>query len=49
VIERHGIPVTLTANQNILLRDIEPAWREEIQATLEVRGLGGFGLLVGWR
>lgn len=42
VIEQYGIPVTLSANQNILLRDIEPAWREDIQARLEVRksGLG---------
>ena len=36
VIEQYGIPVTLSANQNILLRDVEPAWREDIQARLEV-------------
>jgi sulfite reductase (ferredoxin) len=37
VIEQYGIPVTLSANQNILLRDVEPAWKEDIQARLEVR------------
>ncbi len=36
VIERYELPVTLTANQNIILRDVEPAWREDIQASLEV-------------
>ncbi len=36
VIERYELPVTLTANQNIILRDVEPAWRSDIQATLEV-------------
>jgi hypothetical protein len=36
VIEQYGIPVTLSANQNILLRDVEPAWKEDIQARLEV-------------
>ena len=36
VIEQYGIPVTLSANQNILLRDLEPAWKEDIQARLEV-------------
>lgn len=39
VIEQYGIPVTLSANQNILLRDIEPAWKEDIQARLEAAGL----------
>lgn len=37
VIERYELPVTLTANQNIILRDVQPAWKEDIQATLEVR------------
>lgn len=36
VIERYELPVTLSANQNILLRDVEPAWQQDIQATLEV-------------
>jgi len=39
VIEQYGIPVTLSANQNILLRDIEPAWKEDIQSRLEVRAV----------
>jgi sulfite reductase beta subunit-like hemoprotein len=34
VTRRHQ--VTLTANQNIILREIEPAWRDDIQRTLEV-------------
>lgn len=37
VIEAYGLPVTLTANQNIILRDVEPAWKADIQAALEVR------------
>lgn len=41
VIEQYGIPVTLSANQNILLRDIEPAWQQDIQDRLEVRVGGG--------
>lgn len=36
VIERYELPVTLSANQNIILRDVEPAWKDDIQATLEV-------------
>eukprot|EP00878_Enallax_costatus_P011380 GHUV01011883.1.p1 GENE.GHUV01011883.1~~GHUV01011883.1.p1 ORF type:complete len:376 (+),score=104.69 GHUV01011883.1:903-2030(+) len=39
VIERYELPVTLTANQNVILRDVEPAWKEDIQATLEAAGL----------
>lgn len=41
VIEQYGIPVTLSANQNILLRDVEPAWKEDIQARLEVSSCNG--------
>lgn len=37
VIERYELPVTLSANQNIILREIEPAWKEDIEATLAVR------------
>jgi hypothetical protein len=36
VIEQYAIPVTLTPNQNIILRDVEPAWQKDVQATLEV-------------
>jgi hypothetical protein len=35
--------VTLTANQNIILRDIEPAWRDAVQATLAAAGLSDVG------
>jgi sulfite reductase (ferredoxin) len=41
IIEGYGIPVTLTANQNIILRDLEPAWRTDVQARLEAAGLVG--------
>ncbi|KIZ04323.1 hypothetical protein MNEG_3640, partial [Monoraphidium neglectum] len=34
IIESYGIPVTLTANQNIILRDVEPAWKADIQRAL---------------
>ena len=36
VIERYELPVTLTANQNIILREVDPAWKEDIEATLAV-------------
>ena len=36
VIERYEIPVTLTANQNIILREVDPAWKDDITNTLEV-------------
>jgi sulfite reductase (ferredoxin) len=41
VIERYELPVTLTANQNIILRDVQPEWKDDIQATLEVGVLQG--------
>jgi sulfite reductase (ferredoxin) len=41
VIERYELPVTLTANQNIILRDVQPAWKDDIQATLEVNAEAG--------
>ena len=31
--------VTLTANQNIILRDLEPAWRDDVQRALSAAGL----------
>lgn len=39
VIERYELPVMLSANQNIILREVEPAWKEDIQATLEAAGM----------
>ncbi|KAG2492809.1 hypothetical protein HYH03_008969 [Edaphochlamys debaryana] len=39
VIERFGLPVTLTPHQNIILRDVDPAHKAEISATLAAGGL----------
>ncbi len=39
IIERYELPVTLTPNQNIILRDVEPAWKEDVQRTLEASGM----------
>lgn len=40
VIERYELPVTLTPHQNIILRDVDPAWQADISATLAAVGLG---------
>lgn len=45
VIEKYGIPVTITCNQNLILREIEPAWKEDILATL---GAGGIKDIAEW-
>ena len=34
VIERYELPARITANQNLLLLDIEPSWKADIVATL---------------
>lgn len=39
VIENYGIPVVLTPHQNIILRDVEPAWRAAIDAELAAAGV----------
>lgn len=39
VIEKYGIPVTITANQNLILREIEPAWKADILAALSAGGV----------
>ncbi len=39
VIEKYGINVVITANQNLILRDVEPAWKADIQATLAAGGV----------
>jgi sulfite reductase (ferredoxin) len=39
VIERYNLPVIITANQNLILTDIEPAWKDDILATLAKAGV----------
>ena len=39
VIERYELPVLLTANQNIILTEIEPSWKADILNTLQAAGV----------
>lgn len=39
IIEKYSIPVTITANQNLILQEIEPAWKADILATLAAAGV----------
>ena len=39
VIERYELPVRLTANQDILLADIDPAYKADIESTLRAAGI----------
>jgi sulfite reductase (ferredoxin) len=39
VIEKYSIPVTITANQNLILREVEPAWKADILAILAAAGV----------
>ena len=39
VIERYSLPVVLTPNQNIILADVEPAWKGDIEAQLKAAGI----------
>ena len=39
LIERYELPVTLTAQQNLILQDVEPAWKADVQDTLAAAGL----------
>ena len=39
IIERYELPVCLTANQDILLTEIEPAWKEDVASTLRAAGI----------
>jgi len=39
VIERYELPVRLTGNQDIILTEIEPVWKEDILATLRAAGV----------
>jgi hypothetical protein len=44
VIERYELPVAITANQNLILRDISPSWKDDILSTLKVGGWEGQGV-----
>lgn len=39
VIQRYDLPLTITPNQNLILRDIQPAWRKKITAILQARAV----------
>ncbi|KAI3423846.1 hypothetical protein D9Q98_009681 [Chlorella vulgaris] len=39
VIERYELPVTITPNQNLILRDISPSWKDDILSTLKAAGV----------
>lgn len=39
VIERYEIPVTITPNQNLILRNISPSWKDDILSTLGAAGI----------
>mmetsp|Transcript_19310 Transcript_19310/g.32460 ORF Transcript_19310/g.32460 Transcript_19310/m.32460 type:complete len:731 (+) Transcript_19310:143-2335(+) len=39
VIERYELPVRLTANQDIILTEINPAWKQDIESTLRAAGI----------
>jgi len=39
VIERYEIPVTITGNQNLILRNISPSWKDDVLSTLQAAGI----------
>ena len=39
LIERYELPITLTAQQNLILQDVDPAWKQDVQDTLAAAGL----------
>lgn len=39
LIERYELPVRITANQDLLLTEVEPAWREDIDSVLAAAGV----------
>ena len=39
VIERYELPVLLTANQNLILTEIEPSWKADVLNTLQAGGV----------
>lgn len=38
LIEKYELPVTLTPHQNLILRDVDPAWKADIALTLKAAG-----------
>jgi sulfite reductase (ferredoxin) len=39
VIERYELPVVITPNQNLILRNIKPSWKDDILSTLKAAGV----------
>lgn len=39
IIEQYNLPVIITANQNLILTDIQPAWKDDILARLGNAGV----------
>jgi sulfite reductase (ferredoxin) len=39
VIERYELPVIITPNQNLILRNIAPGWKEDVLSTLSAAGI----------
>ena len=39
VIERYELPVIITANQNVVLAEIDPSWKSDILNTLSNAGV----------
>jgi len=39
IVDRYEIPVSLTGNQNIILCDLEPSWKEDIMSVLTAAGV----------
>lgn len=39
IVQRYEVPMRLTANQDIVLYEIEPAWKDDIQAILDRCGI----------
>ena len=42
IIERYELPVKLTGNQDIILTDIEPSWKEDVMSTLRGAGVADY-------
>lgn len=39
VIERYELPVTITAQQNLILRNIDPSWKADVASSLKAAGI----------
>lgn len=48
VIEKYNLPVIITPNQNLVLRDLDPAVKDAIAAELKVCAWGVLGGVYGW-